>query len=103
MDLNEVVRRRITANSLVIADGLEALQKDILALFSSELTKFQSGMLQRDDEHLAMLTSVVQELQKLRSSITSLESGLMGLSIQLSEHEVVYHPKPSPESSQEVI
>ncbi len=81
----ERVRRRIQANSTVVADGLEKLQADMLDLFNSQLDKYRHEMLARDDTHIAMLSSLVRE-------IGALKEGVIGLSQQLSEYEAIIPP-----------
>jgi hypothetical protein len=81
----ERVRRRIQANSTVVADGLEKLQSDILDLFNSQLDKYRHEMLERDDTHIAMLSSLVNE-------IGALKQGVIGLSQQISEYEAIIPP-----------
>lgn len=81
----ERVRRRIAANATVVSDGLEKLQNDILELFNSQLDRYRNEMLTRDEEHVAMLKSFVDELGAMRAGIT-------GLSQQLSEYEALVPP-----------
>lgn len=83
------VRKRIEANSLMVADGLEKLQQGLLDLFNARLDQYRDQMLERDDRHLAMLQSLTDEVVGLRQEFLAFQSGLEGLSVQLAEYESV--------------
>ena len=79
------VQRRIASNALLVSDGLEKLQADILELFNSRLDQYRAEMLERDEVHVAMLTTLTYETQALRE-------GIVGLSHQISEYEALALP-----------
>lgn len=84
---SDPVRRRIQANTTNLADGFERLQEDLLSMFISELSKFQSTMLERDETNVSILKTFVEELGAVKTAITAVNAGIHGLSLQLAEHE----------------
>lgn len=68
----ERVRRRIQTNTQNMADGLERFQEELLELFNSQLDAFRAEALKRDEEQLAMITTLVQEIGALKQGITGL-------------------------------
>lgn len=79
------VRQRIQANSLNVADGLEKLQEELLALFNSHLDKYREETLKREEVYKAMLVDLTRQVGELRRQGDETRAGIEGLSVQIAE------------------